>query len=292
MTAQAESVKRLSWTTWVQTQLEAGLQVWAVVDASAELPPQLRKALDHCGQVINLLAHRTSDESALALAPRLIGFDLKLSSSVLQQLWLEQAADEPVVLFVSTALGAQAFERAMRKRVRAELSDGDVMLFRWWDARVWWALQQLPQPAHPELAEFFSAFGASYSMSRDGTAMANTFAQADDDAMAALDRVILGAATFNALLELGEADAVLGICREQYPEALDAVAPEWRHALVCRQIDWAVGEGFAAPNDHALAVRIAAELGTDWHQQAAWQVLIAGAKAQGLALLAAMEALP
>jgi hypothetical protein len=290
MTAQTEQAMRLAWASWAQDQTVAGQHVWAVVDASADLPRQVRKALDQTRQVINLFAHRTSDESALALAPRLISVDPQRASSVLKQLWLEQADDEPVVFFVSTAMGEQAFEQAMRKRVRAELPDGDVMLFRWWDARIWWALHQLPQAEHPEVAEFFSAFAASHSLSRDGATLVSTYALAGDDAMAGRDQIKLSSTTFNRLLDLGEADAVLGICREQYPGALDAVLPEQRHALASGQIDWAMAEGFSAPRDHALAVRIAAELGPDWHQQAEWLDLIVGAKAQGRTLLATVEA--
>ncbi len=293
MTMQAEQMRRSEWTKWAQDRVEAGEHVWAVVDASADLPNQARKTLGQSGQVINLFAHRTSDEVALTLAPRLIRIDPRRVPSVLIQLWLEQAADEPVVFFVSTALGEQVFERATRQRVRAELPDGDVMLFRWWDARIWWALHQLPQPQteHPDVVEFLRVFATSLLLSRDGAVLASTYAQAKDDAMNEQYRVKLGVNTFNRLLDLGAADAVLGICREQYPGALDAVLPELRHALACGQIDWAVAEGFSAPNDHALAVRIAAELGADWHQQAEWLELLAGAKAQGHTLLATVEVL-
>lgn len=281
---------RSAWTAWVQDQVEAGQHVWAVVDASADLPRQVRNALDQSGQVINLLAHRTSDGAALALAPRLISMNFKRVPSVLKQLWLEQAADEPLVFFVSTSMSEQAFEEAMRKRVRAELPDGDVMLFRWWDARIWWALHQLPQAEHPEVTEFFGVFSASHWLSRDGVALATTYAQSSDDPMAVVDQAKLSPTTFSRLLDLGEADAVLGICREQYPGALDSVVPERRHGLAYSQIEWAGTEGFSDSRDHALAVRIAAELGPDWHQQAEWADLVAGAKAKGSTLLATMEA--
>lgn len=274
----------------MQDQVEAGQHVWAVVDASADLPRQVRNALDQSGQVINLLAHRTSDGAALALAPRLISMNFKRVPSVLKQLWLEQAADEPLVFFVSTSMSEQAFEEAMRKRVRAELPDGDVMLFRWWDARIWWALHQLPQAEHPEVTEFFGVFSASHWLSRDGVALATTYAQSSDDPMAVVDQAKLSPTTFSRLLDLGEADAVLGICREQYPGALDSVVPERRHGLAYSQIEWAGTEGFSDSRDHALAVRIAAELGPDWHQQAEWADLVAGAKAKGSTLLATMEA--
>lgn len=287
MTAQA---MRSAWTAWLQDQVEAGKHVWAVVDASADLPRQVRNALDQSWQVINLLAHRTSDGAALALAPRLISMNFKRVPSVLKQLWLEQAADEPLVFFVSTSMSEQAFEEAMRKRVRAELPDGDVMLFRWWDARIWWALHQLPQAEHPEVTEFFGVFSASHWLSRDGVTRATTYAPSSDDPMAVVDQAKLSPTTFSRLLDLGEADAVLGICREQYPGALDSVVPERRHGLARGQIEWAAAEGFSDPRDHALAVRIATELGPDWHQQGEWGDLVAGAKTKRRTLLATVEA--
>jgi len=290
MAEQAQRDTQQSWASWAQAQLKEGRHVWAVVDASADLPPALRRELDQLSPHINLFTHRTSEAAALALAPRLIGVSPQCMPSMLKQLWLEQSVDEPIVFFVSTAMGEQDFEQAMHQRVRAELPDGEVMLFRWWDARIWWALHQLPQADHPEVGALLSVFAASLSQSRDGSVLTSAYPQANGDALAGPDQFKLSEATFHRLLTLGEADAVLGICREQYPGALDGVAPAQRHALACEQIGWAVAEGFSAPHDHALATRISAELGADWHQQPEWAGLVAEAKATGRTLLASVEA--
>lgn len=289
MTEQAEQGKQQAWASWAQDQTEAGRHIWAVVDASADLPRAVRRGVDQLKPIINLFTHRTSDAAALALAPRLIGVNPQRMPSMLKQLWLEQPADEPVVFFVSTAMSEQDFERAMRQRVRAELPDGEVMLFRWWDARIWWALYQLPPADHPEVGKLLSAFAASLSLSRDGAVVMSTYAQASNDEVVSPDQFKLSEVTFHRLLALGEADAVLGICREQYPGALDVLEPTQRHALACVQIGWAAAEGFSAPHDQALATRIAADLGPDWHQQAEWAGLVAEAKATGRTLLATVE---
>lgn len=287
----AELASRSVLHTWLHAQSTGARQVWAVVDGSAELSQATRRALDRCGPSINLLSHRTRDEAALAVAPRLIGVSATHLPTVVERLWLEQPADEPAVFFVAAGQDDSDLEAALRPCVSAELPDGEVMLFRWWDARIWWAIQQLRPDAHPDVVRLTSLFAASLALARDGVPHQGNHPSQEQSNPFDSDLLQLTQPTYNRLLELGEADAVLGLCRAEYPDALHMVTPEQRHALACQQIDWAVDVGFSAPHDHALAVRIAAELGTDWPQQPEWLEVITKARTEGRTLLAAIEAM-
>lgn len=287
----ADATERLSLLPWALGQAGAGRQVWAVLDASAELTKREVAAIDRAQPAFNLLAHRTSDPAALAIAPRLIGMPDGQIPLVFKRLWLQQPADEPAIFFVSTPCGEQDFAEAMRRRVRARLPDGEVMLLRWWDARVWWALHQLPLAEHPEVAAFWGVIAESAWLSRDGALQTSSFFAEGGDTMAEQTHVSLGQLTFDRLMDLGAADAVLGICRAQYPGVLDMVMPEQRHDLACQQMGWAEREGFKSPEDQALAVRIAAEVGWDWHEQAEWRELIVAARTHDITLVAAAGAM-
>lgn len=287
----AEHVTRSMWTSWLENQWGTGHHAWAVVDAAAVLASTTRQLLDRCSPCVNLLTHRTTDEDALAVAPRLIQLGPSHCPVVIERLWLNQPADEPAMFFVSTSLDAQALEASLRRCVRAALPDGDVMLFRWWDARIWWALQQLTEHQHPDVKPLLGHFTSSLFLARDGEACVVAHTPLCFNPEAESIDLKLNQPTCDRLLDLGEADAVLGICRGEYPGALEAVLPERRHALACGQIDWAMDAGFSAPHDHALALRIAAELGHDWHQQPEWLGVVDRARSQGQTLLAAIGAM-
>ena len=116
----AELASRSVLHTWLHAQSTGARQVWAVVDGSAELSQATRRALDRCGPSINLLSHRTRDEAALAVSPRLIGVSTNHLPTVVERLWLEQPADEPAVFFVAAGQDDSDLEAALRPCVSAE----------------------------------------------------------------------------------------------------------------------------------------------------------------------------
>lgn len=274
---------------WCHQQLDQGRTPWAVVDASGAVNIRALEARAQAQGCVNLLAHRTSAPDALAIAPRMLALQTPGLIRAVSRLWAEQTVDEPVLFFVSSAMGAGDFTAAMQRRVSARLTGGDTMLLRWWDARIWWALNLALPSDEPLAMAFFGALAQSVYPDRDGQLKVVDHPAARQDTLATdweLDDAALG-----TLLALGEPDAVLGICREDYPDALQAVAPHQRYALAHEQLQWARQQGLTSPQDHALATRIAATEGPDWGEQAEWQTLISKAKASGQTLRDTLAAL-
>jgi len=264
---------------WLGQQARSGRHVWAIVDASAtEATANVRK-LETSPHCTNLLDHITSDPPALAVAPRVILVGPDDRSSALRAIWQSQATDEPMLFFIASTWPLQMWIQAMRRRMRARFTDGEHMLFRWWDARIWWALHEPEVHQHADVQAFLAAETASAWPGRDGllrtfeNPAANSAPTEQETAWALSDP------TFAGLLQLGHADAVLGLCRSDYPSALRLVPPAHRHAMACDQVSWARGLGFESADDHALAVRIAAEVGPNWAVQPEWAEVVSQALA-------------
>lgn len=269
---------------WLSQQALSGRHVWAIVDASAsEAIAHVRK-LEAGHDCTNLLDHITSDPSALVVAPRVVPVSPEGRSSALRAIWQSQETDEPMLFLIASAWSPQMWVPAMRRRMRARFTDGEHMLFRWWDARIWWALHEPELHQHADVQALLAAEAASAWPGRDGQLQTAENPAADSDPTAHETAWALSDPTFAGLLKLGHADAVLGLCRSDYPSALNLVPPAHRHALACVQVRWAQGQGFESPDDHALAVRIAAEVGPGWAGEPEWAEVVSQAVASGQTL--------
>ena len=269
---------------WLGQQALFGRHVWAIVDASAnEATAHVRK-LEISPHCTNLLDHITSDPSALAVAPRVVPVGPEDRSSALRAIWQSQTTDEPLLFFIASVWSPQMWMPAMRRRMRARFTDGEHMLFRWWDARIWWALHETELLQHADVQAFLAADTASAWPGRDGLLRTCENRAADSDPTERETAWALSDPTFSGLLKLGHADAVLGLCRSDYPSALSLVPSARRHGLACEQVSWAQGRGLHSADDHALAVRIAAEVGADWAEQPEWAEVISRAVATGRSL--------
>jgi hypothetical protein len=257
---------------WCQQQSDHGLTPWAIVDASGAVNIKALTSRFHTSDCVNLLAHRTSAPDVLALAPRMLAMRTPASVRPLAQWFAEQAIDEPVVFFVATPLTTDAFTLAMQHRSRVKLADGESMLLRWWDARIWWALNQALAQETPLNAAFFGALAESVYLSRDGGLLVAPHQPTQGDVLPS--DWSLSDTSLGKLLELGTPDAILGICREDYGDALREVPPAQRYALAREQWTWAEKRGFSSPQDHALATRIAATEGANWTEVEPWTELI------------------
>ncbi len=269
---------------WLGQQASSGRHVWAIVDASAnEVIAHVRR-LDASHHCTNLLDHITGDSSALAVGPRVIPVSPEGRPSAVRAIWQSQATDEPVLFFIASAWSPQTWVSAMRRRMRTRFTDGERMLFRWWDARIWWALHEPELRQQADVQALLAAEAASAWPGRDGQLQTAENPAADSDPTEQETSWALSDPTFAGLLKLGHADAVLGLCRSDYPSALSLVSPAHRHALACDQVSWAKSLGFESADDHALAVRIAAEMGSDWARQPEWAEVVSQAIASGQTL--------
>lgn len=262
---------------WLEQQAQAGRHVWAIVDASADDAASHVRKLDASPTCTHLLDHITTDPSALAVGPRVVPVKQEGRSPALHAIWRSQVCDEPWLFFVASPWSLEAWVQAMRRRMRARFSDGERMLFRWWDARIWWALHERELQPQPDVQAFLATEAASAWPGRDGLLQTSEKPVPDHDPLANEPEWSLADPTFAGLLKLGHADAVLGLCRDDYPAALSLVPAGHRHALATAQASWAQAQGFGSPQDHALAVRIAAEVGPDWAAQPEWAELVARA---------------
>jgi len=258
------------------------------MDASADDAIVHVRKLDALPTCINLLSHITSDPAALAVAPRVIPVSAHAPLSTLRAIWQSQATDEPLLFFIASAWPQERWLQAMRHRMRARFSDGEQMLFRWWDARIWWALHEPALFPHTDVQEFLAVAADSAWPGRNGLLQISAGCTPEGDPIANETAWQVNDATFAGLLNLGHADAVLGVCRANYATALSLVPPAHRHALACGQIRWAQDHGFESADDHALAVRIAAEVGADWATQPEWAELVSQATTAGQTLRSAL----
>lgn len=275
---------------WLAKQAAVGRHVWAVVDASADQARTRMLPLDALPGCVNLLDHIGLDAAAWAVAPRVVPLELQRSVVPLRALWAEQPTDDPMLFLIATHWPSDVLLQAMRRRVRVRLDDGQQMLFRWWDPRVWWALHQPGLIENADVQVFMSFVTASAWPGRDGSLQTALSAPLHQDALSGESAWPAGAEAFSGLLTLGHADAVLSICRTEYAAALQLVHPAERHAIACAQIAWAECVGLTSASDHALAVRIAAEVGPDWASRPEWAAVVKQAVSSGQTLVAALAA--
>lgn len=275
---------------WLAEQSNQGCQIWAIVDASAPESAAAVQWLDKQADCVNVLAHVARELAALAIAPRMVPVKPEAIHKAIRDLWQTQQADEPVLFFIATHQTPDHWIAGMRRRVRVKMPDNEFMIFRWWDARIWWALHEPSLQTQPDVVDFLSACQASAWVGRDGTLQTANQPARPTDALEGQASWVVSHDTLGELLTLGEPDAVLGLCRNDYPDALSAVPPGQRHALAQSQIEWAKKCGFTSPEDHALAVRIAADGGPDWANDPQWATLISQALRDGQTLRAAVAA--
>lgn len=269
---------------WLSHQSQTGRQVWAVVDASADAAQPHVRRLDASSTCTNLMSHITSDPAALALAPRVTPIESDGHQLALRTMWQTQTADEPMLFLIASDWPQAMWTQSMRRRMRARFTDGERMLMRWWDARIWWALHDPTISAHGDVQAFLAIEAASIWPGRDGRLHTSENRPCDEDPLRDETAWPVSDPTFSGLLQLGHADAVLGICRSDHAAALALVPPAERHALACAQIAWAQAQGWHSAGDHAIAFCIAAEVGADWAEQAEWAELVAKATASGQTL--------
>lgn len=274
---------------WCRQQTSKGHTPWAIVDASGNVDIRSLEARAQAHGIVNLLAHRTSAPDALAIAPRMLALQTPGLIRQIARLMAEQSADEPVLFLMSTAMDAGTFTAAMQGRTSVKLDGVDTMLLRWWDARIWWALNQALVSDEPLANAFFGATAQSVYPDREGQLTIADHPAGKHDTLA-IDWM-LDDAKLSTLLELGEPDAILGICRESYPDALQTMAPHRRYTLAREQLQWARQQGLTSPQDHALATRIAATEGPQWGTQPEWQALIDKVKSSGQTLQETLAAL-
>ncbi|KGM56567.1 hypothetical protein N799_03165 [Lysobacter arseniciresistens ZS79] len=275
--------------TWFQEQRAAKRGVFALVDGDQGSVGQWQpvQRMPRTAQV-NLFAARTTNADALAVAPRLFALADDSENERLLQVVDGQSAELPRCLLIATLLSLSELVARLQRRIDV-IADGDDMMLRFWDSRIFLSLHQsLPV----EVRDRLMAFGdeALVSNRRGGWAWLQLKCPAHDPLqdgpcrLSREDMKVLGASA--------RADAMLGMLRQQTPEVLAAVADEERHPLAVAQLAECLQRGLQSPRDQALALSLAIEHGPDWWAREEWVECVEHARSSSLlkAYLHRMEA--
>lgn len=276
-------------TAWFREQRMAERGVFALVDSDHGAAGQwLRARRMPKAAEINLFAARTSNQDALAVAPRLLALTDDSENGGMLQGIDGQSAELPRCLLIATPLPLPELATRLQRRIDV-IADGDDMMLRFWDSRIFLSLHQsLPV----DVRERLMAFGIEALVSnRQGGLTPLTLSCPDSDPLQGGPCNL----SHNDLKALGEAarpDAMLGLLRQQTPEALATVPDKDRHPLAARQLAECRQRQLHSPRDQALALSLAIEHGADWWTRDEWVECVQQAQSSTLlkAYLLQMEA--
>lgn len=272
---------------WYDQNRAQGANIFALIDGPTELDAPLPRIWRPTGgpDEINLFAARTGQARALAIAPRLceLADDAPATMHLLQAVQT-QSAEQPRCILIASPLSLEPLAVRLTRRIDVN-ADGDDMMLRFWDSRIFLSLHRHINPA---TRDRMMAFGMqALASDRRGGFISLALTCPEIDPLQA-DQGRLEKDDLTALGLAARPDAVLGMLRQQAPEALAAMADGDRHALAAQQIDQCLQHGFKSPRDHALALSLAIEHGPDWWQHEEWTVCVQQAR-QGTLLKAYLQ---
>lgn len=243
------------------------MNLFALVDRDHEAgnwPPALRAAV---ASQISLFASRTANTQALAIAPRLLELvDDQPTTERLLQAVQRQSAELPRCLLIASPLSLSALAARLQRRIDVD-ADGDDMMLRFWDSRIFLSLHRhLQRPTR----DAFLAFGVQALVAdRRGGLLPVALACPDGDPLQDQPCRLTGD-DIKALGTAARPDAMLGMLRQQNPEALVEVPDADRHGLAVRQLEQCRQRKLQSPRDQTLALSLAIEHGADWWDQEQW----------------------
>lgn len=272
---------------WYDGNRAQGANILALIDSPAELDAPLPRIWRPTGgrDEINLFTTRTGHARALAIAPRLrVVADAAPATTRLLQAVQTQSAEQPRCILIASPLSLEPLAVRLTRRIDVNAA-GDGMMLRFWDSRIFLSLHRHIAPA---TRSRLMAFGVqALASDRRGSLVALTLTCPDIDPLQS-DACQLERDDLTALGLAARPDAVLGMLRQQAPEALAAVADADRHALAAQQIDQCLQQGLKSPRDQALALSLAIEHGPDWWQHEEWTACVQQAR-QGTLLKAYLQ---
>lgn len=188
------------------------------------------------------------------------------------------------LLFLWSELPAAALHARLAHRTNARLHDGEEVVLRYFDARVFEALLPVLTPA--QRAAWLEPARCWWYVDRAGLLQgcdgSPGMPQAHDPLNPALQ---LDATQFGALLDGTEPDQVAYLLRQRVPEPFLRVEPPARHAFVLRQMQQARGAWqLASTQDFALYCALALLRGEDFALTPKWQRALQRVKAGELTL--------
>ena len=254
---------------WVTASQTEDLGVYALLDGFTETNPrsrcEWRSPNGH--PEINLFASRTTDARALAIAPRLLSVaGDSVQTSRLLNAFHHQSAEMPRCLLIVSSLPLPCLATRLERRIDVD-ADGDDMMLRFWDSRIFAALHR---HLEPPTREALMGFGVEALVSdRCGGYQVLSLSCPTADPLAT-HACRLNGRELMALATAARPDIMLGMLRQQDTDALTAVADAERHALARQQLDECVQRQLHSPRDQALALSLAIEHGQDWWYQEAW----------------------
>jgi len=259
-------------------------RLWALVNHAGV--PGFDAQLENEGFQRESLFGEPADAAARQVAPLLFALP-DLGDPRCQRLlvWLgDHGSFTGSLLFLWSELPAAALHARLAHRTNARLHDGEEVVLRYFDARVFEALLPVLTPA--QRAAWLEPARCWWYVDRAGLLQRCDgppgMPQAQDPLSPALQ---LDAAQFAALLDGTEPDQVAHLLRQRVPEHFLRVEPPARHAFVLRQMQQARSAWqLASTQDFALYCALALLHGEDFALAPVWQQALQRVKVGELTL--------
>lgn len=262
-------------------------RLWALVNHAGV--PGLDARLQNEGIARDSLFGEPPDAAARQVAPLLFSLG-DLDAPRLQHLltWLaESGAYTGSLLFLWSELPAPALRAQLAHRVDAQLHDGEEVVLRYFDARVFEALLQALSPT--QRIAWLSPAHRWWYVDRAGLLQTCDGSPSMPEADPLTGMLQLDATQFAALLDATEPDQVANLLRQRVPEPFLRIEPPERHAFVSRHMQQARREWhLESTNDLAIYCGLALLHGEDFAAQPAWQQALRYVKAGELKLAQAV----
>jgi hypothetical protein len=263
-------------------------RLWALVNHAGV--PGLDARLQQEDITRSSLFGESADAAARQVAPLLFTLeDLSTPRSQRLLLWLaENGAFTGSLLFLWSELPRQTLLARLVHRLDVRLPEGEEVLMRFFDARVFEALVQVLSPE--QHTAWLSPASHWWYVDRLSQLQAHEGAPGVHEVDPLKQMLRLDTQQFAALLDATEPDQVAHLLRQRMSETFLRIEPQGRHAFVLRHMrrgrrEW----GIEAPNDLAIYCGLALLHGEDFAARPAWHQALVQVASGKLKLTQAVE---
>lgn len=247
---------------------------YLLVDTSATRPTNLAAHLAPGGLSADVLTGETCNwrECASPVLLELPDSAINAATRLAVGKFLETWRYANCVTYIESAHGWDEALVALRARTEATLPENVSVLLRYFDTRVFPVLLRV---LSQEQRQAFLSFGTCWAVSgRHGELQLFKHSDTGRDTFPVKTPLQLNEAQAAALIEAGEADALIDLLLNQNNEALYSLTPPEQHEYINKSLDNAKSLRINQLSEQVAFCTLALELGIDFYKASPWSSLM------------------
>lgn len=277
-----------SFATFVAARLHASagaLHRYLLIDQAAMTGCNVPRELRWTGAAADLLTRRAVDWQGGASPVLLQAPEQGLNTGELAawKRWAERWQQSNAMGYLESPMAPDTLAKALAERLRVKLDGGIEVIVRWFDARVLGALMGVLSPV--QLAWLLRPTTLWVSPTRQGGLCSDPRSNRELPVSDQPPPLVLTQSQESALLDLGEADAIIDILLTREHPALMAKLPAQQHQAIVPLRNAARAHGLHQISDLVLYCVAGLEEGEGFDQREPWRSRLAQAAQTGCSLM-------